>query len=96
VVQSGSQCCALDLFMSTRGYDVCGERIPGRGCRCSGAWVAIRLYSCPVRMLPQCVLSLPLALCKEICNLTFGCACFWCSLGDNRYVQCEGGVGSIV
>ncbi len=27
---------------------------------------------------------------------TFGCVCFWYSLGDNRYVQCEGGVGSIV
>ncbi len=63
MVQSGSRCCAFDLFMSTRGYDVCGERMLERRCRCSGAWVAIRLYSCPVRMLPQCVLSLPLALC---------------------------------
>ena len=62
-VQSGSRCCEFDLFISTGGYDVCGERMLGRRCRCSGAWEATRLYSCPVRMLPQWVLSLPLALC---------------------------------
>jgi hypothetical protein len=63
VVQSGSRCCAFDLFMSTRGYDVCEERMLGRRCRCSGAIGWPSSYSCPVRMLPQCVLSLLLALC---------------------------------
>jgi hypothetical protein len=63
VAQSGSWCYAFDLFMLTRGYDVCGDRMLGRKCRCFDAWVAIRLNSCPVRMLPQCVLSLFLALC---------------------------------
>ena len=60
--QLGSLCDRLLRFIPINGYDVCGDKMLGSRCVCSGASVFIVLYIWLVTNSPQNDLMRPLAL----------------------------------
>ncbi len=66
MLQLGSLCWELLLHIPTKGYDVCGERILGSRCLCSGALVCASLYICDVTISPEVFFRRLHALCGEI------------------------------
>lgn len=67
--QLGSLCDGLLQFIPINGYDVCGDRMLGSRCVCSGASAFIVLYIWFVTNAPQNDLMRPLALLVEMEDL---------------------------
>ncbi len=67
-IQFGKRCSGLLLFIPVSGYDICGDRMLGRRCLCSGASMFIIEYICPAMMLLlNCFIRLR-ALWADMCD----------------------------